>query len=83
RFSFALTPFIVSMISCAFGGKFKKNILLMSLLSSLILSVVYYVIQMIMALMSKMGYIPPILGAWTSVIIFLIVGFGLFKTAKT
>ena len=83
RFSFALTPFIVTIISCALGGKFKKNILLMSLLSSLILSVVYYVIQMIMALMSKMGYVPPIAGAWTSVIIFLIVGTWLFRTAKT
>jgi lipopolysaccharide export system permease protein len=83
RFSFALTPFIVVLISCAIGGKFKKNILLMSLLSSLILSVVYYVIQMIMALMSKMGYIPPIAGAWISVIIFFIVGFVLFKNAKT
>lgn len=82
RFSFALTPFIVAMISCALGGKFKKNILLMSLLSSLILSVVYYVIQMIMALMAKLGHIPPFAGAWTSVIIFLFVGLGLFRTAK-
>ncbi len=82
RFSFALTPFIVAMISCALGGKFKKNILLMSLLSSLILSVVYYVIQMIMALMAKLGHIPPLAGAWTSVFIFLIVGLGLFRTAK-
>ena len=82
RFSFALTPFIVAMISCALGGKFKKNILLMSLLSSLILSVVYYVIQMIMALMAKLGHIPPLLGAWTSVLIFLIVGLGLYRTAK-
>ena len=83
RFSFALTPFIVAMISCALGGKFKKNILLMSLLSSLILSVVYYVIQMITALMSKIGYIPPFAGAWISVIIFLLIGIGLFRTAKT
>ncbi|MBI9099289.1 MAG: LptF/LptG family permease, partial [Spirochaetaceae bacterium] len=83
RFSFALTPFIVSMISCALGGKFKKNILLMSLLSSLILSVVYYVIQMILALMAKLGHIPPLAGAWTSVIIFLIVGAILFRNAKT
>lgn len=83
RFSFALTPFIVSMISCALGGKFKKNILLMSLLSSLILSVVYYVIQMVMALMAKLGHIPPLAGAWTSVIIFLIVGLVLFRSAKT
>jgi len=82
RFSFALTPFIVAMISCALGGKFKKNILLMSLLSSLILSVVYYVIQMIMALMAKLGHIPPLAGAWTSVVIFLIVGLGLFRAAK-
>lgn len=82
RFSFALTPFIVAMISCALGGKFKKNILLMSLLSSLILSVVYYVIQMVMALMAKLGHIPPLAGAWTSVAIFLIVGLVLYRSAK-
>lgn len=83
RFSFALTPLIVTIISCALGGKFKKNILLMSLLSSLILSVVYYVIQMVMALMAKMGHLPPLAGAWTSVLLFLLLGAVLLRQAKT
>lgn len=83
RFSFALTPLIVAILSCALGGKFKKNILLMSLLSSLVLSVVYYVFQMVMSLMAKMGYLPPLAGAWIPVVVFLIVGSALFRTAKT
>nr|WP_281389022.1 LptF/LptG family permease [Spirochaeta isovalerica] len=83
RFSFALTPLIVAVISCALGGKFKKNILLMSLLSSLVLSVVYYVFQMVMSLMAKMGFLPPLAGAWIPVVVFLIVGSALFRTAKT
>lgn len=83
RFSFALTPLIVVILSSALGGKFKKNILLMSLLSSLVLSVVYYVFQMVMTLLAKMGYLPPLFGAWIPVIAFLFIGTLLFRTAKT
>jgi len=83
RFSFALTPLIVAILSCALGGKFKKNILLMSLLSSLVLSVVYYVFQMVMSLMAKMGHLPPLAGAWIPVVAFLLVGSALLHKAKT
>jgi len=83
RFSFALTPLVVAILSCSLGGRFKKNILLMSLLSSLVVSVVYYVTQMIMVLLAKLGYIPPLYGAWTGFFIFLVFGAFLFRTAKT
>lgn len=65
RFSFALTPFIVVLLSAALGGRFKKNVLLMSLLTSLSVSVVYYVMQMITVIMANQGYITPLAGAWT------------------
>lgn len=83
RLSFALTPLVVALLSCSLGGRFKKNILLMSLLSSLVVSVIYYVAQMVMVLLAKLGYIPPLYGAWAAFLIFLGVGALLFKTAQT
>ncbi|MDL2229622.1 LptF/LptG family permease, partial [Treponema sp. OttesenSCG-928-L16] len=43
RYSFPFTSFVVIILSISMGGWFKKNILLMSLLTSLAAAVVYYV----------------------------------------
>lgn len=83
RFSFALTPFIVVLVSSAIGGRFRKNILLMSLLVSLTASVVYYVIQMIAGLLASSGYMSPVLGAWTGFLIFFGFGVVLFRISRT
>lgn len=83
RFSFAFTPFIVVLISASIGSRFKKNILLMSLLVSLIISVLYYVGDMILGLFAKQGIIEPASGAWGAVIIFTLIGALLLKIAKT
>jgi lipopolysaccharide export system permease protein len=83
RFSFALTPFIVAFISSSVGGRFKKNILLMSLLLSLVISVVYYVVQMVAIILAKLDYIPPLSGAWAAFVLFVFIGFFLFRVART
>jgi lipopolysaccharide export system permease protein len=83
RFSFALTPFVVVFISSAIGGRFRKNILLMSLLVSLSVSVVYYVIQMIAGLMAYSGFLSPILGAWAGFLVFFVLGLTLFRLSRT
>lgn len=83
RFSFALTPFIVALISSVIGGSFKKNILLMSLLSSLSISVMYYVFQMLTQIFADNGYITPAAGAWIPVVFFTIAGFWAFRFART
>ena len=83
KFSFASTPLIVALIASSLGSTFKKNILLMSLLAALIISVVYYVSQMLAAILSKNGYIPPLAGAWSPFSLFLVLGFMLFRTART
>jgi lipopolysaccharide export system permease protein len=83
KFSFACTPFIVAFIASSLGGAFKKNILLMSLLSSLVISVVYYVAQMIMGILAKNGVVPPLFGAWAPFALFLVLGIMLFRTART
>jgi lipopolysaccharide export system permease protein len=83
KYSFAFTPLIVALIASSLGSAFKKNILLMSLLSALVISVGFYVAQMVTAILSKNGFIPPLAGAWTPFSLFLVLGFMLFRTART
>lgn len=83
RFSFALTPFIVVLIATAIGGRFRKNILLMSLLVSLVVSVVYYVTQMVSGLLAYSGALSPLLGAWAGVLLFIGVGAVLVRFSRT
>jgi len=83
RFSFATVSLIVMILSISMGGKFKKNILLMSLLASLSAAVIFYVIEMITMMMARLGYIPTFIGAWFPVVIFITLGLLLLKGAKT
>lgn len=83
RYSFALTPLIVALISSAIGGRFKKNILLMSLLLSLVISVLYYVAQMVAGILAKFGLFTPFMGAWTAFVVFLVISLWMFRIART
>ena len=83
RFSWATVSLIVMILSISMGGKFRKNILLMSLLASLSAAVVFYVIEMITMMMARLGYIPPVVGAWFPVVIFVTLGLFLLVKAKT
>jgi lipopolysaccharide export system permease protein len=83
RFSFAVTSFIVMILSVSMGGKFRKNILLMSLFSSLAAAVVYYVMEMVSMAMAGLGYIPPAVGAWFPVVTFIVIGVFMVRGART
>ena len=83
RFSFTFTTFIVALISCALGSLFNKNILLYSLLISIVTAVVYYVFQMITELFAAGRLLPPFVGSWLPFFTFLILGRVLFRRART
>jgi lipopolysaccharide export system permease protein len=83
RFSFSTASFVVMILSISMGGRFRKNILLMSLLASLSAAVFFYVMEMITMMMARLGYIPPFIGAWFPVLTFIIVGVLLLRSAKT
>jgi lipopolysaccharide export system permease protein len=83
RFSFSATSFIVIILSLSMGGRFKKNIMLMSLLTSLSVAVIFYIMEMLSIMMAKLGYIRPLLGAWFPVIVFSLLGALLVRHAKT
>jgi lipopolysaccharide export system permease protein len=83
RFSFSTTSFVVMILSISMGGRFRKNILLMSLLASLTAAVTFYVREMISMMMALLGYIPPLLGALFPVLTFIVIGILLLRSAKT
>ncbi|MDR1429244.1 MAG: LptF/LptG family permease [Spirochaetaceae bacterium] len=83
RFSFSTVSLVVIILSAAMGGRFKKNILLMSLLTSLISAVVFYVIEMVTMAMARTGYLPAILGAWFPVLGFIALGIFLLRSVRT
>ncbi len=83
RFSFPFTVFVVLFFSISVGGRFKKNILLMSLLLSLSIAVLYYVTQMVTMLFAKWEYISPLAGAWMPALIFIGLGVFAIKYART
>jgi len=83
RFSFPLTSLIVAIIASSVGGSFRKNILIMSLLTSLLLAAGYYIMQMVLGLLARLGYIPPLAGAWGAFIFFFFLSIVLLRYAKT
>ena len=83
RFSFSAASLIVMILSISMGGRFKKNILLMSLVTSLAVAVVYYVANMLSGTLAGLNYIHPFVGAWFPVLIFIVLGLLLLKSAKT
>jgi lipopolysaccharide export system permease protein len=83
RFSFPVASLVVMMLSIPMGGRFRKNILLMSLLGSLSAATVFYVMEMISMMMARLGYIPPFLGAWFPIGAFVIIGLFLLRNART
>ncbi|MDR1596097.1 MAG: LptF/LptG family permease [Treponema sp.] len=83
RYSFSTVSLVVMILSISMGGRFKKNILLMSLLASLIAAVIFYVSEMISMMMARLGYIPPLMGAWFPVFVFIVLGILLLRHSKT
>jgi lipopolysaccharide export system permease protein len=83
RFSFSAAPLIVMILSISMGGRFKKNILLMTLSMSLCAAVVFYVMEMVTMMMAQAGYILPVVGAWFPILVFSVIGLLLLRGAKT
>ena len=83
KFSFPFIILIVVLLSVGLSGKTKKNVLLISLVLSICAAVLFYVVQMVTMLLAQFGYIPPVIGAWFPVIMFVFLSIILLKYAKT
>lgn len=83
KFSFPFIVFIVVFLSIGLTGKTKKNVLLVSLASSISAAVLFYVTQMVTMLLAKFGYITAFSGAWIPVILFTILSIILLRYSRT
>jgi lipopolysaccharide export system permease protein len=83
KFSYALRTLVVVVLASSLGSAFKKNILLMSLLMSLVASVLFFVFQMVSDALAQNGFLPPFAGAFIPFVVFLILGAVLFRRART
>ncbi len=83
RLAFSFAPLIVALLSVSIGGRYRKNVLLMSLLVSLAVSTAYYVFQMVTILLAKTGVLDPALGAWSPLIVFAFFAAVLYRLART
>ena len=72
-------PLFWIILSAALVGRYKKNVLLMSLLISLIAATLYYVTQMVTMLLAKNESVSPAAGAFAPIIIFSALVLALFK----
>lgn len=83
KYAFPLIVFIAGFLAIGLTGKTKKNVLLISLASSISAVVLFYVFQMITMIFAKFGIISPFMGAWVPDIVFTIISIVLLKFART
>ncbi|MCG8454501.1 MAG: LptF/LptG family permease [Spirochaetales bacterium] len=83
RYTMALTPFLVVLFAGSIGGRFRRNVLLMSLLSSLGISSAWYIVRMIATLLAELGMVTPLTGAVVPYLSFFALGVWLFRQART
>ncbi len=57
-----LSPLIMMIIACSMSYRFKKNVLFLTLICSISVAVVYFVVQMMTMMMADQGVIAPQLG---------------------
>lgn len=67
-----ITPLVLVIIACSMNIRFKKNVLLFSIISSLSVAVVFYVTQMLTLIMAKQGVIAPLSGMIVPMIVVLL-----------
>ena len=65
-----LTPMIMIMIACSLNYRFKRNVLFFSLVCSICIAVVYFVVQMMTVMLSDQGVIAP---QWGTLIPFIVI----------
>ena len=83
RMAFSFAPLVVALLSTSIGGRYRKNVLLMSLLVSLVIATAYYIFQMVVMLFARTGLIDPALGAWSPLLVFAVISALLYRMART
>ncbi len=68
-----LTPLVMIIIACSINYRFKKNVLFFSLVGSICIAVVYYVVHMMTNMLADQGVIHPVLGVVIPFVAILVI----------
>ncbi len=68
----SLTPLILIIISCSTVFNWKKNVLVFSIIASLSIAIVFYVMQMLSMILAKQGVMQPIWGPLLPMVVLLV-----------
>jgi len=68
-----ITPLILILISCSTVFTWRKNVLILSIIASLAISVVYFVMNMLSMILARQGIIVPILGPLAPMLVLLLI----------
>lgn len=74
------TVFVMIIVSVSVNIKYKKNVLLFSIISSVSLGVIYYVVQLVTLLMAKQGMMAPVLGMLIPFAVIIVIA--LFSSSR-
>ena len=83
KFAFPLIFLIAGMLAVGVTGRTRKNVLLISLVLSVVSVVLFYVFQMCTMVMAKTQFLTPLMGAWFPDIIFFSISVALLKYSRT
>ena len=71
----SLTPLVLIVISCSTIFNWKKNVLIFSIIASLSIAIVFYVLQMLSLILAKQSVIPPVMGTLIPMLLLLVFSF--------
>ena len=71
----ALNPLLLVIIAVTISYRYKKNILLFSIITAISIAVIYYVVQMLTLIMARQGVLDPVWAMVIPMIVLLLVAF--------
>lgn len=71
----ALNPLLLVIIAVVISYRYKKNILLFSIITAISIAVIYYVVQMLTLIMARQAVLDPVWAMVIPMIVLLLVAF--------
>ncbi|MCR4676522.1 MAG: LptF/LptG family permease [Sphaerochaetaceae bacterium] len=78
----SLAPLVFAIIACSMNYRYKKNVLFISIVSSVAVAVVYYVCQIVTNLFANQGIIAPYMGSLFPLLLILALSVLIAATRK-
>lgn len=68
-----LMPLVFAVIACSMNYRYKRNVLFLSIVSSVAVAVIYYVCLLVSTLMADQGIIAPYMGSVLPLLVILVL----------